>query len=167
MLNQLESLTERVGGSNKLVDHWLQARKQLLVSYYNLVGIKPGKGSYMQLNEKALDDFCHNLVEYLSAGHFNIYERIISELEGSSPLLAATQLYPMLEANTVEIMNYYDSSLENAIDDDNCLEFQQALSDIGEALAARFTLEDKLIVLAFDNNLKESANDESSVARPA
>ncbi len=28
-------------------------------------------------------------------------------------------------------------------------------------------LEDKLIVLAFDNNLKESANDESGMARPA
>lgn len=167
MLNQLESLTERVGGSNKLVDHWLLVRKQLLVSYYNLVGIKPGKGSYMQLNEKALDDFCHNLVEYLSAGHFNIYERIISEMEGTSPLLAATQLYPQLEANTVELMNYYDSSLENAIDDDNCLEFQQALSDIGEALAARFMLEDKLIVLAFDNDLNVSANDESGMARPA
>ncbi|WP_342322693.1 sigma D regulator [Kosakonia sp. BYX6] len=167
MLNQLESLTERVGGSNKLVDHWLDVRKQLLVSYYNLVGIKPGKGSFVQLNEKALDDFCHNLVEYLSAGHFNIYERIISEMEGASPLLAATQLYPQLEANTLEIMKYYDSSLENAIDDDNCLEFQQALSGIGEALAARFTLEDKLIVLAFDNNLHESANDESGMARPA
>lgn len=167
MLNQLESLTERVGGSNKLVDHWLLVRKQLLVSYYNLVGIKPGKGSYMQLNEKALDDFCHNLVEYLSAGHFNIYERIISEMEGTSPLLAATQLYPQLEANTEEIMKHYDSSLENAIDDDNCLEFQQALSDIGEALAARFTLEDKLIVLAFDNNLNVSANDENGMARPA
>ncbi|MGF7446228.1 Rsd/AlgQ family anti-sigma factor, partial [Klebsiella michiganensis] len=24
MLNQLENLTERVGGSNKLVDRWLQ-----------------------------------------------------------------------------------------------------------------------------------------------
>jgi len=63
MLNQLESLTERLGGSNKLIDFWLNERKQLLISYYNLVGIKPGKGSYMQLNEKALDDFCHNLVE--------------------------------------------------------------------------------------------------------
>lgn len=167
MLNQLENLTERVGGSNKLVGHWLLVRKQLLVSYYNLVGIKPGKGSYMQLNEKALDDFCHNLVEYLSAGHFNIYERLISEMEGTNPLFAATQLYPQLEANTVELMNYYDSSLENAINDDNCLEFQQALSDIGEALAARFMLEDKLIVLAFDNNLNESANDESGIARPA
>ena len=35
--------------------------------------------------------------------------------------------------------------LEQSIDDDNCMEFQQALSDIGEALAARFTLEDQLI----------------------
>lgn len=57
MLNQLETLTERVGGSNKLVDRWLDVRKHLLVAYYNLVGIKPGKESYMRLNEKALDDF--------------------------------------------------------------------------------------------------------------
>ncbi|XTZ38206.1 sigma D regulator [Salmonella enterica] len=167
MLNQLESLTERVGGSNKLVDHWLQVRKQLLVSYYNLVGIKPVKGSFMQLNEKALDEFCHNLVEYLSAGHFSIYERIISEMEGTNPLFTATRIYPLLEANTNEIMNYYDSSLENSIDDDNCLEFQKALSAIGEAIAARFTLEDQLIVLAFDNNLSESANDDTGMARPA
>ena len=58
MLNQLESLTERVRGSNKLVDRWLHVRKHLLVAYYNLVGIKPGKESFMRLNEKALDDFC-------------------------------------------------------------------------------------------------------------
>lgn len=57
MLNQLESLTEHVGGSNKLVDRWLHVRKHLLVAYYNLVGIKHGKESYMRLNEKALDDF--------------------------------------------------------------------------------------------------------------
>ncbi len=84
MLNQLESLTERVGGSNKLVDRWLHVRKHLLVAYYNLVGIKPGKESYMRLNEKALDDFCQSLVDYLSDGHFNIYERIIREMEGQA-----------------------------------------------------------------------------------
>lgn len=61
MLNQLENLTERVGGSNKLVDRWLDVRKHLLVAYYNLVGIKPGKESYMRLNEKALDDFCQSV----------------------------------------------------------------------------------------------------------
>ena len=165
MLNQLESLTERVGGSNKLVDRWLHVRKHLLVAYYNLVGIKPGKESYMRLNEKALDDFCQSLVDYLSDGHFNIYERIIREMEGTSPYLAASKLYPLLEANTQQIMDYYDSTLENAIDHDNYLEFQRALSDLGEALEERFTLEDKLIALALDNDLNIS--NEENVARPA
>ncbi|PAN76135.1 Rsd/AlgQ family anti-sigma factor [Enterobacter cloacae] len=161
MLNQLESLTERVRGSNKLVDRWLHVRKHLLVTYYNLVGIKPGKESFMRLNEKALDDFCQSLVDYLSDGHFNIYERIIREMEGTTPYLAASKLYPLLEANTQQIMDYYDSTLENAIDHDNYLEFQQALSDLGEALEERFTLEDKLISLVLD------ASPEDNIMRPA
>ena len=165
MLNQLESLTERVRGSNKLVDRWLHVRKHLLVAYYNLVGIKPGKESFMRLNEKALDDFCQSLVDYLSDGHFNIYERIIREMEGTTPYLAASKLYPLLEANTQQIMDYYDSALENAIDHDNYLEFQRALSDLGEALEERFTLEDKLIALVLDNDVNISS--EENVARPA
>ncbi|WP_447862985.1 sigma D regulator [Enterobacter ludwigii] len=165
MLNQLESLTERIRGSNKLVDRWLHVRKHLLVAYYNLVGIKPGKESFMRLNEKALDDFCQSLVDYLSDGHFNIYERIIREMEGTSPYLTASKLYPLLEANTQQIMNYYDSTLENAIDHDNYLEFQQALSDLGEALEERFSLEDKLIALVLDNDSK--ASNEDNIARPA
>ena len=165
MLNQLQSLTERVRGSNKLVDRWLHVRKHLLVAYYNLVGIKPGKESFMRLNEKALDDFCQSLVDYLSDGHFNIYERIIREMEGTTPYLAASKLYPLLEANTQQIMDYYDSALENAIDHDNYLEFQQALSDLGEALEERFTLEDKLIALVLDNDLNIS--NEENVTRPA
>lgn len=165
MLNQLESLTERVRGSNKLVDRWLHVRKHLLVAYYNLVGIKPGKESFMRLNEKSLDDFCQGLVDYLSDGHFNIYERIIREMEGTTPYLAASKLYPLLEANTQQIMDYYDSTLENAIDHDNYLEFQRALSDLGEALEERFTLEDKLIALALDNGLDVSHKD--NIARPA
>ena len=128
MLNQLDNLTERVRGSNKLVDRWLHVRKHLLVAYYNLVGIKPGKESYMRLNEKALDD----------------------KLEGNGQLARAAKIWPQLEANTQQIMDYYDSSLETAIDHDNYLEFQQVLSDIGEALEARFVLEDKLILLVLD-----------------
>ena len=159
MLNQLENLTERVGGNNKLVDRWLLVRKHLLVAYYNLVGLKPGKESFMRLNAKALDDFCQSLVDYLSSGHFNIYERIIGEMEGSTPLLAATKIYPQLEANTQQMMDYYDTCLENAIDHDNYLEFQQALSDIGESLEARFALEDKLLALVVAHDQKDNVGD--------
>ncbi len=53
MLNQLDNLTERVRGSNKLVNRWLHVRKHLLVAYYNLVGINTAKNTYMRLNRKS------------------------------------------------------------------------------------------------------------------
>ena len=67
--------------------------------------------------------------------------KIVIVIDGVLKYLAASKLYPLLEANTQQIMDYYDSTLENAIDHDNYLEFQQALSDLGEALEERFTLE--------------------------
>lgn len=168
MLNQLENLTARVGGCSELVDFCLHARKQLLVAYYQMVGIKPNKESMTTLDENALDTFCQNLVDYLSTGHFTVYERFIQEMDGTDQLAKAALIYPSLQANTEQIMQVYDLHLETAIDHDNCLEFQQALSTVGEALEARFTLEDKFIKLALEKgaDIQPAAN-QSSLARPA
>lgn len=89
-------------------------------------------------------------------------------MSGDSPMIAAAQIYPPLEANTERLMQLYDGHLQQAIDDENCMTFQQALSEVGEVLEARFTLEDKLIQLAWDNQLVPPpvAND-SHIARPA
>lgn len=171
MLNQLENLTQRVGGSNELVDQWLQARKQLLVTYCSLVGIKPNKEKHTPLNEKALANFCHNLVDYLSTGHFHIYDKIIKQVEGSaSPKMAlTTKFYPKLQANTETIMMFHDRYTEVELDQDVCLELNQALSDIGEALASRFTLEDQLIQLATETwqQSRTSATDSKALENPA
>lgn len=168
MLNQLDVLTARIGGCSELVDLCLQSRKQLLVNYYQMAGLKPNKDSLTALDENALDNFCHSLVEYLSTGHFTLYERFIKELEGSEQLSQAALIYPSLQANTDRIMQLYDSHLETAIDDDNCLEFQQALSGVGEALESRFSLEDKFIQLAMENHVqKQLAANEPTLARPA
>lgn len=156
MLNQLENLTERVGGSNELVDQWLHARKHVLVAYYNLVGLKPNKESHTALDEKALDTFCQSLVDYLSSGHFNIYNRIMSKLEGENPSSSVTQIYAKLEKNTQEIMDLYDSHLENAIEADDWSGFQQVLSQVGESLETHFSLEDKLITRVIDNKPVEA-----------
>ncbi|BES86655.1 regulator of sigma D [Pectobacterium araliae] len=153
MLNQLQSLTEYVGGNNALIDQWLQARKQLLVAYYHLVGIKPNKETLSLLDEEALDNFCQNLVDYLSTGHFHLYEKMLHEAATHSEqvLALSTQLDLALQNNTQQIMTFYDSHLAAAIDHDNCLEFQQALSSVGEALEERFTLEDNMIKQVYDN----------------
>ncbi|MCL2895953.1 sigma D regulator [Brenneria tiliae] len=153
MLNQLQSLTDLVGGNNALIDQWLQARKQLLIAYYHLVGIKPNKEKLSPLDEKALDEFCHNLVDYLSIGHFHVYERILPEAAvfGEQKKAFFNQLDEALKSNTEQIMASYDGHLAAAIDDENCIEFQQALSRVGETLAERFALEDNVIRLIFDN----------------
>lgn len=152
MLNQLQSLTEYVGGNNALIDQWLQARKQLLVAYYHLVGIKPNKETLSLLDEEALDNFCQNLVDYLSSGHFHLYEKMLHDAATHSEqvLALSTQLDLALQNNTQQIMTFYDSHLAAAIDHDNCLEFQQALSHVGEALEERFTLEDRMIQQVYD-----------------
>ncbi|MEE3653019.1 MULTISPECIES: sigma D regulator [unclassified Brenneria] len=153
MLNQLQSLTELVGGNNALIDQWLQARKQLLIAYYRLVGIKPNKETHSLLDEDALDDFCQKLVDYLSIGHFHVYERMLREAGELSEQKQAffSQFEQALTHNTQRIMASYDSHLAAAIDHDNCIKFQQALSSVGETLAERFSLEDKVIRLIFDH----------------
>ena len=47
-------------------------------------------------------------------------------------------------------MSFYDSHFETVVDHDNCMEFQEALSGVGEALGTRFSLEDKLIQQALE-----------------
>lgn len=171
MLNRLERLTQRVGGNHELIDQWLQARKELLVSYCTLVGLKPNKEKHAPLNEKALDDFCHQLVDYLSAGHFHLYHRIVEESDGPQAAISllAARIFPALEANTETIMAFHDSYTDTDLDDENVFAFNYALSDIGEALDARFELEDQLIMLALESTvvpMPPVANDEA-IVRPA
>ncbi|CAK8739400.1 Regulator of sigma D [Sodalis praecaptivus] len=118
------------------------------------------------LDEEALDAFCHQLVDYLSAGHFHVYDRIVPEGETTSALI-----YSALQENTQQIMALYDSHLESAIDHDNYLAFQEALSGVGEALANRFILEDKLIQQALEYSVQAAsalpAANSADMARPA
>ncbi|MGV3346769.1 sigma D regulator [Enterobacteriaceae bacterium LUAb1] len=150
MLNHLNGLATRMGGYNKLIDSWLTARRQLLVTYYQVAGIKPGKPT---LDDKVLNAFCQNLVDYLSSGHFSLYQRVLAKISNDNPLNVAIQLYPSLQINTERLMALYDTHLENAINDNSLIELQLALSKIGETLEARFTLEDTLIQLAFDHHV--------------
>ncbi|MGL9722629.1 sigma D regulator [Sodalis sp. (in: enterobacteria)] len=166
MLNQLENLAKCVAGNNEFIDQWLQARKGLLVAYYHLIGLKPNKEKHTPLDEEALDAFCHQLVDYLSAGHFHVYDRIVPEGETTSALI-----YSALQENMQQIMALYDNHLESAIDHDNYLAFQEALSGVGEALANRFILEDKLIQQALEYSVQAAsalpAANSADMARPA
>ncbi|MBX9447930.1 Rsd/AlgQ family anti-sigma factor [Dickeya chrysanthemi] len=149
MLKQLQRLTEDVGGRYALIDQWLQARKHLLLAYYHLLSIQTGQTPAAQ----TLDGFCHHLVDYLSVGHFHVYERMLQEsaMLNERKLTLASHFDMALRSNTQQIMDIYDSHLAFFIEPADSLAFRQALSGVGEALAMRFTLENSLIRLMFDH----------------
>lgn len=99
-----------------------------------MLGLKTDKGSHITLDEEALDAFCQNLVDYLSSGHFSIYNRIIDRLESENPSSAIAQVYSKLQQNTENIVVLYDSHLEKVIHTDGWLELRQVLSKADEYL---------------------------------
>ena len=97
-------------------------------------------------------------MDYLSAGHFEVYDQIVSqcEINGNDSKSLAEALYPKISASTDIALefndNYAEPSAENAFDT-----FDQDLSMLGQTLEDRFGLEDELIQTLFIKHASVSA----------
>lgn len=115
-------------------------RQALLVSYCELAGINNDSECLPDADEIA--NFCSALLDYLSAGHFEIFDILVeNDTEG---LNLRDKLYPELSKTTDAALAFNDTfaqsvTLEQAADLDS------ALASLGETLEERFTLEDELI----------------------
>ena len=138
------SLEERWAGVNDLIDRWLQARQSVIVQFCALSGVHE-LNSDQPLPQERIEQFCQLLVDYLSAGHFEVYHQLVREAEafadGSAEL--ASDLIPRIEVTTGLAMEFNDRYAESDSTDFGNL--SQHLSKLGEMLASRFELEDQLI----------------------
>lgn len=146
MLERCKTAQERWGGVHSIIDRWLQERQQLLVVYCSLKDIKPFTAGTEPASVK-IQRFCQLMIDYLSAGHFEVYEQLLQEAkdfnDGSDQCIK--ELYPEIQKTTEDCLKFNDrfESKENCLD--NLTEMAEALSDLGEVLAERFELEDQLI----------------------
>ncbi len=85
-------------------------------------------------------------MDYISLGHFEVYESLVAECaeKGESSLDLAHGLYPKI-AKTTDIAITFNDKYCNLENVDQYEVLSADLSNIGEALAIRFELEDKLI----------------------
>jgi regulator of sigma D len=119
MLESCESAQERWGGVHAIVDKWLNERQELLVLYVAIQGLKPFSPRETPVSIK-IQAFCQVLMDYCSAGHFEVYEQLNKEGEafndGSVEL--ANRHYPRLEFITSECVAFNDSyqTAENCIE---------------------------------------------------
>jgi regulator of sigma D len=60
------------------IKHWLEARRILLITFCELSKVK--KFHDKNINQgQLLQRFCQQLVDYISEGHFEIFEQLMNE----------------------------------------------------------------------------------------
>lgn len=155
MLKKLKKTQEQWGGSSEVIDHWLDKRQQLLIEYCKLVALQPlsSESSFSELpSAQELHHFSQELVDYISEGHFKIYDMVMDKWHatGFKATDEINQTYAQITATTDPLLNFADRYATIADDDDlETLDYE--LSIVGEVLESRFELEDYLIQLIADS----------------
>ncbi|MCD8547156.1 MAG: sigma D regulator [Aeromonadaceae bacterium] len=153
MLTRLEQTQRRLAGQNSAVDAWLAARRTLLIRYIALTKSKSLPSA------EAIQEFCQHLVDYASAGHFEIYHYVVQAFEHASGrrLSLANRIIPRIEHNTELLMAFHDAYGEIREDDESLMDLDEHLNELGPLLEERFRLEDRLVaVLDLLDALKEA-----------
>ena len=113
-------------------------------------GVKEFKDNDSEYGPKILK-LCQVLVDYVSAGHFEVYEQLIQEgksFDDTEGLKKAAELYQVIDSTTEPLLDFNDKYQE--IDDLESL--VKDLSDMGETLASRFESEDEMINILHTNH---------------
>jgi regulator of sigma D len=125
----------------------IRTRSETLSLYTELARQRPFEAD--ETTSEALQEFCQALIDYAASAHFQLYRFISDRLERRTPVLeVADRIYPRIIQTTDLILRFNDKY--EAVDllngDGAILALLDAdLSDLGETLAERIRLEDKVI----------------------
>lgn len=152
MLIKNETTQKQIAGNSKIIDYWLNFRQELIVDYSKVAGLTPGDKKCLPTNEK-LHRFCETLTDYISAGHFRIYNDIITHwgTTGFSGNDEINRLYVGIVETTGPLLTFSDKYSPFSINDVNFSQFDENLSRVGEIMALRFEKEDMLIYLIMES----------------
>ncbi len=139
---QEQEAVERRGRTRQLIEHIVEERRELLVSLNRVAGLQPfqDEGSVRD----HLKEFCEVLVDYVAAGHFELYEQIEAGTERRRRVVdVAERLYPEFVKSTETAIRFNDR-FELGFPAENLAHLAETLSYLGEQIANRMELEDRL-----------------------
>ncbi len=139
-----EPRTER-RRSLAMIDKLVASRTEMLTLFTELAGMKPFAENNSAAAAPALQEFCQSLVDYAANAHFQLYRYFAENNERRKEIYdVAESIYPPILDITNKILDFNDKyDCEELCQQLTSLE--DDLSQLGEALADRIELEDKLI----------------------
>ncbi len=130
---------------NTAVENWLAERSQVIVQFCKLSGYR---NQTILPESTQINLFCDLLIDYVSAGHFEVYEQIVQncDINGAASIQLLNELYPGI-SKTTDIVVDFNEKYSNKFNSGSELMsgFDNDLSLLGEAIAKRVDLEDDLI----------------------
>lgn len=137
--------TERRQQASQLVAKLQKERQDVWSLYCRIADLKPFSAS--EKVKKELTLFSQLLVDYVSLGHFGVYERLLAGTERRQRVLSvAKAIYPEFSAITDAAISF-NEKYKNIKELNSFDGLEQDLSALGENLAKRIDLEDRLCEL--------------------
>ncbi len=144
MGNKSQSAEERRSESQQLMRELVGMRTEMLAIYSQLVGMRPFSADNDGMFD-LLQEFCEVLVDYTAAAHFQLYRYLDEGRERRKAVLQlADGIYPRIASTTQDIVDFNDR-YDEAAALENSDKLEHDLSLLGERLAERIELEDRLI----------------------
>lgn len=146
MLENCKSALERWGGVHRLIDRWLDQRRALLVDFVELKEVCDA--DLEAVTKERIDAFSELLMDYISAGHFEIYPQLREEaraFEDDSALELADRLLERLEMSTGLVLDFDAEYASPGRVRQHLGRLPAWLERLSHGLTERFALEDQLI----------------------
>ncbi|MGH8549995.1 MAG: sigma D regulator [Methylococcales bacterium] len=143
MSKQEQTGSERRQQTQSMIQELLRERQQVWSLYCTVAGLEPFTPD--KPVETLVQEFCQVLVDYISLGHFGIYQRITDGNERRGKVIQkAEEIYSRIAKATDSAIQFNDK-YEKLTGDAIMASLSLDLSRLGEVLAARIELEDQLI----------------------
>jgi regulator of sigma D len=136
---------DRRTGTQGAVSKLVAERTEMLTLFCRVAGLEPyEQGRHKSPPREVFQEFLQVLVDYLAAGHFSLYERIANGSERRRAVSdLAAQLYPRIAESTQAALDFNDRYDGKPFEISPM--FHEHLSQLGELLASRIEIEDKII----------------------
>lgn len=136
-----------------MIYQWLNERQQLILKLCSIFTLKEFTPKDLPVENK-IQAFCQVLVDYVSAGHFEIYEQLLDEARSfHDDYLSLTEpLYELISQTTEKALDFNEKYETRELCSSLAEDLPLDLSRLGEALEARFEAEDELIKCLHDSH---------------
>ncbi|RLU00677.1 sigma D regulator [Ketobacter sp.] len=146
MLTEAKNTTEQWGNIDRMISRWLKERQELIVLYCKVDGLKQFSTQDTPITVR-VQALCDVLIDYVSAGHFEIYQVLMKEAEQFNDDYQHTidRILPLIQQSTELALDFNDQYSSAELCASNLDKLARDLNQLGEKMVERFDLEDKLI----------------------